>query len=148
MEWHLFTIGKPSLSYARDGYETYAKRIQRWARIDHQPLRKSQQIEESNQLLSKSTGMLRIALDERGESLTTRQWSERIRDLHDRNVGSRRFAFLVGGADGHTEELCQSADAVWSLSSLTLQHELALVVLAEQIYRVHSLWEGMPYHRD
>jgi 23S rRNA (pseudouridine1915-N3)-methyltransferase len=57
-------------------------------------------------------------------------------------------AVLLGGADGHTEELRASADWVWSLSQLTLQHELATVVALEQIYRAYTLKAGLPYHRD
>ena len=50
-------------------------------------------------------------------------------------------------ADGHPEELRQAADETWSLSTMTLQHELALVVLLEQLYRAFSIQRGDPYHR-
>ena len=58
------------------------------------------------------------------------------------------MSFLIGAADGHTAELRKSCDMVLSLSSLTMQHELALVVLLEQRYRIASLRTGEPYHRD
>jgi 23S rRNA (pseudouridine1915-N3)-methyltransferase len=57
-------------------------------------------------------------------------------------------AFLIGAADGHSEELRKSCDMVLTLSAFTLQHELALLVLLEQIYRVATLKSGSPYHRD
>ena len=56
--------------------------------------------------------------------------------------------FLVGGSDGHSDEVRAKADRVLSLSSLTLQHELALVVLLEQLYRGYAILRGLPYHRD
>jgi 23S rRNA (pseudouridine1915-N3)-methyltransferase len=59
----------------------------------------------------------------------------------------KRVALLIGGADGHSPVLRGAADHVLSLSAFTLQHELALVVLLEQIYRVHTLLKGEPYHR-
>ena len=63
-------------------------------------------------------------------------------------LGKRDIALLIGGADGHTAEVRQAADWVWSLSQLTLQHELALVVLLEQLYRAYTIKAGTPYHRD
>jgi 23S rRNA (pseudouridine1915-N3)-methyltransferase len=60
----------------------------------------------------------------------------------------RDVALLIGGADGHTEEVRREAGWLWSLSRLTLQHELALVVALEQIYRAGTIKNGLPYHRD
>ena len=61
--------------------------------------------------------------------------------------GVKTVSLLIGASDGHTTELREKADAVWALSPLTLQHELALVVLLEQIYRAYSIKRGEPYHR-
>jgi len=61
--------------------------------------------------------------------------------------GVKRMSFLIGASDGHTEELRQQADFVWALSSLTMQHELALLVLTEQLYRIETMKKGEPYHR-
>ncbi len=66
----------------------------------------------------------------------------------ERREGVKEITYLIGAADGHTEELRKSCDLVLSLSPLTLQHELALVVLLEQIYRVATLRRGEPYHRE
>jgi len=60
----------------------------------------------------------------------------------------RNVAFIVGGADGLAENVKASADFVWSLSPLTLPHGLARVVLAEQLYRAHSILHNHPYHRE
>jgi 23S rRNA (pseudouridine1915-N3)-methyltransferase len=57
-------------------------------------------------------------------------------------------AFIVGGADGLADSVKKSADFVWSLSPLTLPHGLARVVLAEQLYRAHSILHNHPYHRE
>jgi 23S rRNA (pseudouridine1915-N3)-methyltransferase len=54
---------------------------------------------------------------------------------------------LIGGADGHSQVLRGKSDHVVAMSGFTLQHELALVVLLEQIYRVHTVLKGEPYHR-
>jgi 23S rRNA (pseudouridine1915-N3)-methyltransferase len=90
--------------------------------------------------------MFRVVLDERGEHLRSEALAAKVAgwEMH----GPRDFALLVGGADGHAAELLQAAGWKWSLSQLTLQHELALVVALEQLYRAYTIKAGMPYHRD
>lgn len=68
----------------------------------------------------------------------TQQWQ-----LHS----IKKVAFLIGASDGHTQALRSRCDHILALSKLTLQHELALVVLMEQLYRVYTILAGMPYHR-
>lgn len=87
----------------------------------------------------------RIALDERGDAPDTRalaQWLERWQAEGD------DVAFLIGGPDGLDPALKGGAHERLRLSSLTLPHGLARVVLAEALYRAHSLQAGHPYHRE
>ena len=105
------------------------------------------QDEVSARLLEKSQGCFRIALDERGESLSTRKFADRLDSLAMRG-DVKSVAFLIGAADGHNAELRDACDMLLTLSPFTLQHELALLVLLEQLYRVASLKSGSPYHRD
>lgn len=86
-------------------------------------------------------------MDERGELLKTRQWAERFAQWEMRG-DIKTIALLIGAADGHTSDFRDQCDVVWGLSRLTLQHEVALVVLMEQLYRVASIKNGSPYHRD
>lgn len=101
----------------------------------------------SARLLERSQGCYRVALDERGECLSTRKFAEKLDTLEMRG-DVKTVAFLIGAADGHTAELREKCDLVLTLSPFTLQHELALLVLLEQLYRVASLKSGAPYHRD
>jgi 23S rRNA (pseudouridine1915-N3)-methyltransferase len=87
----------------------------------------------------------RIALDERGEAPDTQVLAQNL--THWLNKGDD-VAFLIGGPDGLDPALKQSAHESLRLSSLTLPHGLARVVLAEALYRAHSLRSGHPYHRD
>jgi len=96
--------------------------------------------------LDRSEGMFRVALDERGAEIGSRALAQRISEWE--MTAKRDVALLIGGADGHTAEVRQAAGWVWSLSQLTLQHELALVVLLEQLYRAYTIKAGTPYHRD
>ena len=87
----------------------------------------------------------RIALDERGEALDTQALAKRLGQWQD---GGDDIAFLIGGPDGLDPALKQGAHEKLRLSALTLPHGLARVVLAEALYRAHSLRCGHPYHRD
>ncbi len=86
----------------------------------------------------------RVALDERGQSWTTRKLSQRLE--HWQTLG-RPVALLIGGPDGLDPELRASADQHWSLSPLTLPHPMVRVIVAEQLYRAWSLLANHPYHR-
>lgn len=87
----------------------------------------------------------RIALDERGEALDTKALSQRLGQWQ---AEGDDVAFLIGGPDGLDPALKQPAQASLRLSSLTLPHGLARVILAEALYRAYSLRIGHPYHRD
>ncbi len=101
---------------------------------------------EAEQLLKRAARADRIiALDETGKQWRSTQLAERLRTWQDE---SSDVALLVGGADGLTDECRNRADAVWSLSQLTLPHALVRVVLAEQIYRASTILQGHPYHRE
>lgn len=146
MKWQILAIGKPSLRYARAGVEEYRKRLSRYTTLElRTDWKDAGQGKNSEILLAASEGAVRLALDERGEGWTTADLVHRVEDWQMNGV--KRVAILIGGADGHTEELRQNADHVIALSGFTLQHELALVVLLEQIYRVHTVLRGEPYHR-
>ena len=146
MRWHIFAIGKPKLDFARLGIEDYAGRLKPFAPTAVVYLKASGQAGESLALLERSKGMFRVLLDEKGDHLPSRALAKKITAWEQE--GPRDFALLVGGADGHADELRQAAGWMWSLSKLTLQHELALVVALEQLYRAYTIKAGMPYHRD
>lgn len=146
MNWHIFAIGKPKLGYAKAGIEEYTARLRGFTAVKLEYLKASHREAESALLLQRSEGMHRIALDERGEQFTSRAFAEKVSHLEGQ--GTKNVALLIGGADGHTPELRRAADTIWALSPLTLQHELALVVLCEQLYRAYTIKANLPYHRD
>jgi len=145
MKHQILVAGKPALAYAKTGTAEYLKRLQRYGSYELKHIKDGSSEDVSQRLRDASEGTLRIALDERGEALTTSQLTKRIQDWEMRGV--KRASYLIGASDGHTQELRNEADMVWALSPLTLQHELALVVLLEQIYRVATIQRGEPYHR-
>ncbi|TAE76718.1 MAG: 23S rRNA (pseudouridine(1915)-N(3))-methyltransferase RlmH [Verrucomicrobia bacterium] len=146
MRIRILAAGKPSLAYAKSGVDEYLKRLGRYGSHELEFLKAGDSSSVSAALLERSAGTFRIALDERGDSLVTRAWADHFAALEMRG-DIKALCFLIGASDGHTPELRKRCDAVWSLSSLTMQHELALVVLLEQLYRVATLRRGEPYHR-
>ncbi len=90
-------------------------------------------------------GCRRVALDERGEALTTRQLADRLTRWVE---AGDDVAFIVGGPDGLDARLRETAHETLRLSSLTLPHALVRVLLAEALYRAYSVTKGHPYHRD
>jgi 23S rRNA (pseudouridine1915-N3)-methyltransferase len=146
MRLHVLAIGKPRLAFAKAGVAEYLARFPAKNGVELESLRASTREEESKALLARSQGMLRVVLDEHGKQVTSRELARKLSDweLHR----TKSVAFLIGGADGHSDDIRRTADWCWSLSPLTLQHELALVVLLEQLYRARCINAGTPYHRD
>lgn len=87
-----------------------------------------------------------VVLDERGDEPSSRELAQKICKWRDNGV--QDIAFLIGGADGHTEETRQKADMILSFGRMTIPHMLARVILTEQIYRIKTILDGHPYHRD
>jgi len=147
MQLKIFAIGKPKLAFAKAGVEEYAGRLRPWTSFHLDYLKSGTRESESALLLEKSEGLFRIALDERGEQLTSRALAGRI-SAWEQSGTVKGIAVLIGGADGHTEELRRAVQWQWSLSKLTLQHEMALLFVLEQVYRAYTIKAGTPYHRD
>jgi len=147
MNIRLIVAGKPALAYAKTGVEEYLKRLSRHGDYALDVVKSGSSDDVSSRLLERSRGCYRIALDERGECLGTRALHARLEALSLRGE-VKCVAFLIGASDGHSAELREKSDMVLKLSEFTLQHELALLVLLEQLYRVASIQAGSPYHRD
>lgn len=101
--------------------------------------------EEGRALLARlAPGDALVALDERGALLSSTELAERLGRLRD---AGRRVVLAIGGAEGLDPAVIERAELVLALGRLTLPHELARLVLVEQLYRAHSILTGHPYHR-
>ena len=87
-----------------------------------------------------------IALDERGEMVTSVAFARLIGRIRDE--GAKAAGLLIGGADGLGVSVAERARYRLSFGAITLPHQLARVVLAEQLYRAATILSGHPYHRD
>ena len=146
MKWQIAVVGKPSLSFAKVGLETYDRRLRRYASVELLYLKENDMRPNSPRMTRICEGAFVIAMDERGEQWTTAQFCDTV-NRWESDGTIKRAVILIGGSDGHQQEIRDTADLVLSLSRLTMQHELALVVLLEQLYRVYTIKRGEPYHR-
>ena len=144
MRFDIIAVGRAKAGFYRDGIAEYEKRLRRFAEVRVITVKEGTQAVEGERLLAQASGYI-VALDERGTMFSTEQLSSHIGALELR--GESRMSILIGGADGHDNNVRGRADNVWSLSPLTMPHDLALLVLLEQLYRVETLRAGHPYHR-
>ena len=86
-----------------------------------------------------------IALDEHGKEWSTLELAKKLNTWHDEQQNA---SLLIGGADGLSKDCLQNASIIWSLSKLTLPHQLVRIFIAEQIYRAWSIINRHPYHRN
>ncbi len=145
MKLHLITVGEPKLAYARAGWQEYTARLGRYhkLRITHLPGSNPQK--EGEAMLRAAARAPLVALDPRGVQWESPELSAYIDLQGVRSVGE--LAFGIGGPDGHSDQLRAQASTLWSLGKLTLPHDLAMVVLAEALYRAATISAGEPYHR-
>ncbi|HKF73311.1 MAG TPA: 23S rRNA (pseudouridine(1915)-N(3))-methyltransferase RlmH [Stellaceae bacterium] len=87
-----------------------------------------------------------VALDERGKSLASTTFAERLQRWQ--GDGVKTLAFVIGGADGLAQPTVQRANLVLSLGTMTWPHLLARILLLEQLYRAQQILNGHPYHRE
>lgn len=100
---------------------------------------------EAKRILEAAGKDFLVACDERGQEVTTLQLAEKVTLWQ--GLG-RDVSFIIGGADGLHASIKQRADWMWSLSKLTLPHGMVRVLLAEQLYRAHTVIQHHPYHRE
>jgi 23S rRNA (pseudouridine1915-N3)-methyltransferase len=134
-------VGKLKEQAYRALADDYLGRVRRYVRIDELEVKSAAELARA--LPSDS---LTVALEVSGERLTSEGFARRLEQWGSRGKGS--VAFLIGGAEGIPPELSRAADQKLSLSSMTLPHRLARVVLLEQLYRGFSILRGEPYARE
>jgi 23S rRNA (pseudouridine1915-N3)-methyltransferase len=137
-------IGKTKDAAIQSLTEEYLKRIARYA--DVEPL----QFADENGLLKlrEKTGMRQahtiVLLDSRGKAVSSEEFAEFLQKHWERN--GQPLVLAVGPADGFSKAAREAAHSILSLGKMTLAHELARIVLLEQVYRAFTILKGHPYH--
>ena len=136
MRYRVIALGGSRMKSAplRAACDDYLTRIRHYAKIEEREVKEARIPEDSRV----------IALAQQGESWT----SEQLADLTGRwELEGRDVTFALGDADGLPEDILKRAERTWSLGPLTLPHELARVVVYEQLYRAYTIRRGEKYHR-
>ncbi|WP_420961531.1 23S rRNA (pseudouridine(1915)-N(3))-methyltransferase RlmH [Brucella sp. IR073] len=106
-------------------------------------LRKQEEAARLFEALDGGAGL--ILLDERGKALGSEDFAGRLGRFRD--DGKRQLILAIGGPDGHDPRLRERADLILSLSAMTWPHQIARILIAEQLYRAATILAGHPYHR-
>lgn len=144
-------VGRMKAGAERDLIDRYSKRIQWPLEIieveERRKLSDSERKRREHELMATATPVdgLRIALDERGKTMTSLAFSEKLGRWRD---DGRDVVFLIGGAGGLDPEMRDTADLVLSFGKTTWPHMLARAMLVEQVYRAQEILAGHPYHRE
>ena len=152
MKYRILVVGRPPAGPLRDAIAEYEKRASRYwhleiIEVQAHPAKSRTPDEvrrgEAQRLLERATGTI-VALDERGRSLSTDAFAKWVVDRRDR---AEDTSFVIGGAFGLDESVRKRASLILSMAPWTLQHELARLILAEQLYRAGTIQRGEPYHK-
>jgi 23S rRNA (pseudouridine1915-N3)-methyltransferase len=142
MHIQILTLGTPRQDFVKAGLVEFTKRLSRFGKIKMMHLKEHAVPEEISRHAARTTLVL---LDEKGSEYTSKGFAKY---LDRKNSSGAHLTFLIGGTDGHTDEMRLLAHESLSLSRLTLPHEMALLFFTETLYRSLSITAGHPYHRE
>ena len=142
MKIHIVTVGSPKLDYAKAGWQEYIGRLEHYhqLRVSHVPDKHN----DSGHLLAAAKASYLVVLTIDGPQYTSHSLAL---FLERRAQAGQEVCFMIGGPDGLPEAVIEAADQQLGLSSLTFPHDLAMVVLAESLYRASTINDNQPYHR-
>lgn len=148
-------VGKLKESFSRDGCALYWKKLSRFFSLDESMVKDAagklppadKNRKEGEGILAKiKPGDVIIIMDEYGERLTSRELAKRVQKWTD--APNQRPVFVIGGPFGLSDEVKKVARHKIRLSDMTLPHELARLLLLEQLYRAGTILKNMPYHHE
>ena len=150
---HCIFVGRLKQHFLQEGCTLYAERIRHFADLTIHEVRdgaakctrEERQQQEGKHILACLTEKdIPFVLDEQGEQLTSLDWARLLQDSAQKALGTP--CFIVGGAFGVSSDVRQKARKILALGMQTLPHELARLVLLEQLYRAHTILSHTPYH--
>lgn len=155
MKIELWNIGKPNDKYLDEGIKMFTARINHYNSFEIRlfpPLKNAanfsseKTIELEGELYDKNLvkGDFVCVLDEKGRSITSIGLSEKIQSVQ--NMGLKRMIFIIGGAYGISTKMKEKADMILCLSKLTFTHQMARLIVTEQIYRAYTILKNEKYH--
>ncbi|OGQ97221.1 MAG: hypothetical protein A2521_15680 [Deltaproteobacteria bacterium RIFOXYD12_FULL_57_12] len=157
MKLELLFLGKTREAYLEAGINDFAKRLGRYVPAEIRVLRDVRRLGRGDSdaramaaeaeilLAAVPKGAVRVVLDHGGRQFSSEQLARQLTSWEEE--GRRQVAFLIGGPTGLAPAVLEGADLVISLSRLTFTHELARLILLEQLYRAYTIKAGEQYHK-
>ena len=142
MKIHLGVVGRLKESYFVAAEDEYRKRLRPYCTLTVHEAK-----DEAGMLAALPTNTHLYAFDERGEALTSTQFAELLA-AEAQHGGGAPVAFVIGGADGHSDAVRKRARKLIAFGKLTIAHRLVRILVLEQLYRGFKIVRGEPYHRD
>ena len=152
MRFRVIWPGKTRDTRLRSLVEDYVERLNHFVRVEIIELKEAGRadrpgIDKEAARISDALrpGGIIVILDVSGAEWTSQQLAEQVRNWEVRGI--KEVSFVIGGPHGLSQELVARADRRWSLSRLTLTHEMARVLMFEQLYRAYTIINGLPYQK-
>lgn len=150
----IIAVGRLRNPHARALFDDYYERLRRFTRCEHIEVKESKRFdgadiiaEESERILSLIGGNTHaVLLDIEGDIWSSHNVAKRLEDWQTSGA-AREATFIIGGHLGTSSAVKTRVNFRWSLGRITLPHELARVVLAEQLYRAYTIMHGLPYQK-
>ena len=139
--YKIIAIGKIRKRWIQEGIETYLKRLPGLEVIELKDNNQTKEEHTIKEIIKKDETL--VTLNENGQPFTSKQLAKKLLNSHNQNI-----TFVIGGPSGLTSSLNSSASWQLSLSPLTFPHEIARLLLIEQIYRAKSIIQAGPYHKE
>lgn len=143
MKIHIVTVGTPKLAYAKEGWNEYLKRLQRYhsVRVTHLADKWAYNTEH---IMQSAGAAYKVGLVIDGKQMSSPGLAK---FLEQRAQDGREACFIIGGPEGLPEQVQKQLGTQWSFSELTFPHDLAMVILVEALYRASTIAAGHPYHK-
>ncbi len=152
MDIEIVAVGKLR-PYYRHAADDYIRRLRRYTHVREQEVREASRAPNTAVQRAEEAARLEVKIPDRTTVVALARegvgWSSRelARQLEGWLLQGRPLAFLIGGSSGLNSSVIARASARWSLGPLTFPHELARVILCEQLYRAYTILRGEPYHK-
>ena len=146
MRFKFIWVGKAKDKNWRALQDEYLQRLSHFVKCEVVEVRDSDKETEGKRILEKlNQNTFACVLEAGGSDLSSHELARKVENWQ--NKGTREISFIIGGADGLSRAVADRADLRLSLSFLTFTHEMARVVLVEQLYRACTIIKGLPYQR-
>ena len=153
MKIKIISVGNSPPKWAEDALIKYISRFDDNFKIELIEIKpdknlksiEHKKLQEAKKILKYINGSFVVSLDENGSSCSSKKLSEKLSNWMQ---NFSKVTFIIGGADGLDRTITNNSNWIWSLSKLTLPHNLVKIILIEQLYRASTILNNHPYHRE